>query len=172
MVDYGEPAKADDVTLLLLDSAQGHPIQTWRFSDHSEITIGREPGNSVVIADPHVSRIHARLVAFEGAWTLISMGRHGTLVNDRLIADFELRSQTIFRLGPNGPSLRFETGANRQSYGETLENINPETFAHLEVDEQRKQQEVEQIAGGALFEDLLEQSRRLRSERHGDNSAK
>ncbi|HEY4231905.1 MAG TPA: FHA domain-containing protein [Lacipirellulaceae bacterium] len=171
MVDHGEPATAGDVSLLLLDSAQGHPVQSWRFSDHSQITIGREQDNDVVIADPHVSRIHARLVAFEGSWTLISMGRHGVLVNDRLVADIELRPQTIFRLGPSGPSLRFETGTARPSYGETLENINPDTLSLLEVDEQRKQQEVEQIAGGALFEDLLEQSRRLRSERQGGNDS-
>ena len=170
MVDYGEPAKADDVTLLLLDSAQGHPIQSWRFSDHSEITIGREPGNNVVIADPHVSRIHARLVAFEGAWTLISMGRHGTLVNDRLIAELELRSQTIFRLGPNGPSLRFETGANRQSYGETIENINPEIFAHA------RGRRAAQAARGrtdrrrrSCLKTCWSNRARLRSERHGGN---
>jgi hypothetical protein len=165
MVHHGEPAAAGEVSLLLLDPAQGHPIQSWRFSDHSEITIGREAGNDVVITDPHVSRIHARLVAFEGSWTLISMGRHGILINDRLIADTELRPQTVFRLGPSGPTLRFETGVNRQSYGETIENIDPHMFALLEVDEQRKQQEVEQIAGGELFETLLEQSRRLRSAR-------
>ena len=172
MVDYDEPAKAGDVSLLLLDSAQGHPIQTWRFSDRSEITIGREPANDVVLSDPHVSRIHARLVAFEGSWTLISMGRHGILINDRLIAETELRPKTIFRLGPNGPSLRFESGANRTSHGETLENIDPNTLALLEVDEQRKQKEVEQIAGNALFEDLLQESRRLRSARNDDIGSK
>jgi pSer/pThr/pTyr-binding forkhead associated (FHA) protein len=165
MVDHGEPANAGDVSLLLLDSAQGHPIQIWRFSDHAEITIGREHGNDVVISDPHVSRLHARIVAFEGRWTLISMGRHGTLINDRLIVDCELPSKTVIRLGPNGPQMRFETGSARASHGDTLDNIDPDAFALLEVNEQRKQQEVEQIAGGDLFETLMEQSRRRRAAR-------
>jgi pSer/pThr/pTyr-binding forkhead associated (FHA) protein len=167
MVDHDRLASAGGVSLQLLDSAQGHPIQTWRFSDQREITIGRESGNDVTITDPHVSRLHVRLAETDGTWILTSMGRHGTLVNDRLVADLELRSHTIFRLGPNGPTLRFETGSTRASHGETLDNIDPDTLTLLEVDEQRKQQEVEQIAGGALFEDLLEHSRRLRSARQG-----
>jgi hypothetical protein len=165
MVDHDRLASAGGVSLLLLDSAQGHAIQSWRFSDQREITIGREQGNDVVITDPHVSRIHARIALVDGSWILTSMGRHGTLVNDRPIADVELRPETIFRLGPNGPTMRFETGSARASHGETIDNIAPEMLMMLQVDEQRKQQEVEQIAGGALFDDLLEHSRRLRSAR-------
>jgi hypothetical protein len=71
----------------------------------------------------------------------------------------------VFRLGPQGPQMRFETGSVRASHGETLDNIDPDSFALLEVDEQRKQQEVDQIAGGELFETLMEQSRRLRTAR-------
>src|SRR5215475_4375635 len=99
MVDHDRLASAGGVSLLLLDSAQGHAIQSWRFADQCEITIGREQGNDVVITDPHVSRLHARIALVDGSWILTSMGRHGTLVNDRPVADIELRPETIFRLG-------------------------------------------------------------------------
>jgi predicted component of type VI protein secretion system len=172
MVDHDGLAAAGDVSLQLLDSAQGHAIQSWRFSDQREITIGREQGNDVVIADPHVSRIHVRIALVEGSWILTSMGRHGTLVNDRSIAEVELRSQTVFRLGPSGPTMRFETGTSRQSYGETIDNIAPDMLTLLDVDHERKQQEVDQITGGALFDDLLQHSRRLRSARQDSNESK
>jgi pSer/pThr/pTyr-binding forkhead associated (FHA) protein len=121
MIDHQRPASIRGVSLHLLDSAQGHPIQTWRFSAHTEIMIGREDLNDVVISDPHVSRLHARLVEAHGTWTLISMGRGGIFIDDRLIADIELRPPTVFRLGPTGPSLRFEVGTADPSQGDTLE---------------------------------------------------
>ena len=40
-----------------------------------------------------------------------------------------------------------------------MDNIDVDMFAMLEVDEDRKQQEVDQIAGNALFQELQEQSR-------------
>ena len=151
---------------VMLDSAQGHPIQTWRFSDQCEITIGREDGNDVVISDPHVSRHHATLVAIDEHWMLISHGRHGTLVDDRLVVEKELRSGIVFRLGPTGPMLRFDTGrSSRPVSADTMDQIQPDMLELLNVDEQRKQQEVDQITGGALFDELLQESQRMKSVR-------
>ena len=98
------------VVLHLLDSTRDEPLQTWRFADRVEITIGRSDGNDVVVIDPHVSRQHVRLVEQDGAWRLFSLGRHGTLVGSQPVAEVALNHRAVFRLGPLGPMLRFESG--------------------------------------------------------------
>lgn len=156
---------AGGVCLLLLDSAQGKPIQTWRFSDQREITIGREDGNDVVISDPHVSRHHVTLYAADDCWMLASRGRHGTLIDDRLVAEAVLRPGVVFRLGPTGPMLRFDQGKAASSVSMTMDQIDPDAIALLELDHERSRSEADRIAGGALFDELLQQSQRMRSAR-------
>ena len=48
MGDDHRPIPAGGVSVMLLDSAQGQPIQTWRFTNQAEISIGREDGNDIV----------------------------------------------------------------------------------------------------------------------------
>jgi predicted component of type VI protein secretion system len=166
MVDRPKPPLGGGICLHLLDSSQGHPVQSWRFTDQAEITIGREDGNDIVISDPHVSRVHAKLAQSNGEWTLVSLGRHGTLIDDRLIAEQELHGQVVvFRLGPTGPMLRFERGKPAVSRTETMDFIDPDMFSLLSVDEQRKKQEVDQIVGNDLFEQLRNQSQRIKATR-------
>ena len=108
----GQAARSE-VVLHLLDSTRDQPLQTWRFADRDEITIGRSDGNDVVVIDPHVSRQHVKLVAHGGAWRLFSLGRHGTLVGSQSVAEFSLCHLAVFRLGPLGPTLRFENGRSQ-----------------------------------------------------------
>jgi pSer/pThr/pTyr-binding forkhead associated (FHA) protein len=150
------------VTLHLLDSALGHSIQTWRFADKTAITIGRNDDCEVVIGDAQVSRIHAKLQWQDGQWTLVSLGRHGTLVNDRLVAETQLDRQTVFRLGGNGPTLRFEIGSAERRVTETIDSIQPDLIAMLEIDRDRQQQEVDDIAGNSLFQELQERVRQAK----------
>lgn len=168
MGDVHDPVSAGGVSVVLLDSAKGQPIQTWRFADQAEISIGRDDANDVVISDPHVSRHHARLVARDGNWMLHSLGRHGTLIDDRIVAEKTLYSGTIFRLGPTGPTLRFDQGKAGTSVSQTVDQIDPDLLSQLMLDEQRVQKEVEQIMDGKLFDELLEQSQRLKALKHGD----
>lgn len=98
------------VILHLLDSTRDQPLQTWRFSDQKEITIGRSDGNDVVVIDPHVSRQHVKLVRQNETWRLFSLGRHGTLIGSQPVAEFSLDHRAVFRLGPLGPMMRFENG--------------------------------------------------------------
>ena len=158
------PSHAEEqlATIHLLDSAQGHIVQTWRFRDKREIVIGRGDDCDVVITDPHVSRSHAKLQFADGAWTLSSSGRHGTLVNDRLVAETQLGRETRFRLGAQGPLLRFERGALDGRPSETIDSIQPDLIAMLEIDQDRKLQEADDIAAGSLFRELEEQVRRAR----------
>jgi pSer/pThr/pTyr-binding forkhead associated (FHA) protein len=156
----------EPITLHLLDSAQGHPVQTWQFRDKRAITLGRSADCDVVLADVHVSRAHASLLWQEGQpggqWTILSTGRHGTLINDRLIAESRLERVTTFRLGPNGPVLRFECGISTKRPSETIDAFQPELLNMLEIDRDRLNQEVEDIAGNALFQELQERVRQSR----------
>ena len=160
MADRQKAPALEPVTLHLLDSAQGHPVQTWRFKDKDAIVIGRGEDSDVVIADAHVSRLHAKLVWQDGAWTLFSTGRHGTLVNDRLVAETQLGPQTVFRLGASGPTLRFEANAPERRPSETIDSIQPDLMALLELDQERLLQEADDIAGNSLFQELQERVRK------------
>lgn len=162
MIQRQPAASAEPVTLHLLDSAQGHVVQTWRFKDKTAIVIGRGEDSDVVIADAQVSRLHAKLVWQDGAWNLQSTGRHGTLVNDRLVAETQLKGDTIFRLGANGPTLRFEMGHAERRPSETIDSIHPDLIAMLEIDFERQQQEADDIAGNSLFRELQERVRRTK----------
>jgi predicted component of type VI protein secretion system len=172
MTNHPTPSAGRHVVVHLLDSTQGHSLQTWRFMDRSLITIGRSDENDVALADPHVSRAHAKLVYEDGTWKLISTGRHGTLVEDRLVSEYTMRHGTMFRLGSAGPTLRFDTQAPETRRSETMDNINFDVLEMLEIDELRKQQEVNQITGNALFQQLQDQSRRrkLADERFGNQT--
>lgn len=163
------PSAEKCVFVHLLDSVQGHPLQTWSFADRDSITIGRSEESDVVVANPQVSRSHATLVQEGGVWTLLSTGRHGTIVDSRVVSEYPLRRQTVFQLGNGGPLLRFDAEGAHSNRSETLDAINPETLLMLQVDDERKQAEVEQIAGDELFRNLLEQSRQLR--RRGNSTS-
>lgn len=164
------PSAEKCVYIHLLDSLQGHPLQTWRFVNREAITIGRSEECDVVVANPQVSRSHATLVHEAGVWTLLSTGRHGTIVDNRAITTHVLRRQTIFQLGTGGPLLRFDADGAVPNRSETLDSITPETLLMLQVDDERKQAEVEQVADNDLFRNLLEQSRQLRR-RTGSSSS-
>ncbi len=163
MTDHLQPSAGCAAVVHLLDSTRGHPLQTWQFKNQELITVGRNDGNDIVLADPHVSRVHATIVFENGVWTIVSIGRHGTVVNDRVVSEAKLAHQTLFRLGAEGPMLRFDTGLGSPQRSETIDNVSLDMLAMLEVDEAKKQQEVEQITSNALFQELKEQSRRLKN---------
>ena len=66
MTEHLQPSAGIGAVIHLLDSAQGHPLQTWRFKNQDLITIGRNDGNDIVLSDPHVSRAHATIVVRGG----------------------------------------------------------------------------------------------------------
>jgi pSer/pThr/pTyr-binding forkhead associated (FHA) protein len=164
------PSAEKCVFVHLLDSVQGHPLQTWRFANRESITIGRSEESDVVVANPQVSRTHATLVHAGGFWTLLSTGRHGTIIDSRVVSEHPLRRQTVFQLGSGGPLLRFDADGAQPNRSETLDAISPEALLMLQVDDERKQAEVEQIADNDLFRNLLEQSRQLRRRANAPSS--
>jgi pSer/pThr/pTyr-binding forkhead associated (FHA) protein len=157
-----------NATVHLLDSAQGHPIQTWRFSDCKRITIGRSPESHVSVVDPQVSRLHTEFVFANGNWKLISHGRNGTLVGTASIPEMQVAGTLVIQLGQNGPRLKFIAKHEVASHMATLspQNVEPLGLDFLVVDQQKKQNEVQQIAEGDSFKLLQQQVRELKQRRN------
>lgn len=100
--------------------AQSGPIAGQRFELATGVTtLGREAGNTLVIADQTVSRNHARITVAGGVATLEDAGSSGgTFVNEvRLIAPTILKVGDTIRLG--GTALSFIPGASVSPMGVT-----------------------------------------------------
>lgn len=153
-----------EVSVHLLDSSQFHPIKTWTFTDRERITIGRSPDQDVELSDPYVSRHHVELTYRAGLWRLISKGRHGVLVASRPVTEISVEEMVRFRLGSQGPTLRFNPEPER---AEALSTAMIETLPTPEfhLDEQRIMAEVGEIATGDYFQELQERAKKMRRQR-------
>jgi pSer/pThr/pTyr-binding forkhead associated (FHA) protein len=151
------------VQLHLLDSALGHPVQTWRFADRTSILIGRAERCDITTTDSRVSRQHAEIKFAGGSWLITSLGRNGVLVDSRLVAEAPLGNNTIFQLGPGGPSFQFcENVRTPRENCETIDNVDPSILSFLDLDEGKKEEEIKKIVEGASFQELQERSRKLK----------
>ena len=151
------------VQIHLLDSAQGHPLQTWQFDDQDRVTIGRAQENDIALSDQRVSRLHAELFYSEDGWKLVSRGRNGTQINGLLVAEYELCDETVFQLGPSGPSLCFSTVREVADFSATFVNPHSDGLEHLVIDQEQTADEVNQIIESAAFQELQKQARQLKS---------
>ncbi|QEC48467.1 FHA domain-containing protein [Baekduia soli] len=84
------------------------------------LTIGRTPANTVQLADPSVSRTHARIVAANGGFTLEDAGSsHGTWLDGRrLEGGADLRAGARIRLGD--AELAVEAPSDEAAAGRTI----------------------------------------------------
>ncbi len=76
--------------------------RTWEVTlVEDAMTIGREPSADIVIADPQVSRAHARLERRADGYWIVDLGsRNGTRVKGHRIAEQLLETGTEIRIGP------------------------------------------------------------------------
>lgn len=162
-----------DVTVLphivivqLLDPTYDRPLKTWKFTDHSSITIGRSDGLDVEINDAYVSRLHAELVFRDDHWVLVSRGRNGVLVGSRQITEAPIVSEVTFRLGSAGPALRFSTGDITEENSGTL-SYTADTNPLLILDETKLREDVAQISADDYFQRLQQKVKTLRHQRRG-----
>jgi hypothetical protein len=151
-----------EVVVELLDHSAGRPLKTWKFPARAKISIGRDEQQDVEISDPFVSRQHAELQWHDGEWTLISRGRHGVLVENRLITEYPVRQEVTFRLGTGGPTLRFAPSAPIDAGSQTL-SFDKLPEALLAVDKDKLARDVQEIADGDYFQQLQEKTQKLRS---------
>jgi pSer/pThr/pTyr-binding forkhead associated (FHA) protein len=96
MQNYGK------LVLILADGAeQAFPLTA------AQISLGREAGNDIVLADEKVSRQHARLEADEQGYVLVDLGSaNGVFVENRRVDRARLVSGNLIRLGNS--TLRYE----------------------------------------------------------------
>ncbi len=170
MIGKREATEAGSLTLHLLDSAHGRTIQSWRFNGRNQIKIGRAPDNDITIADPQVSRCHVELTFCDGHWLLQSRGRNGTHVNGEDVSQLRLSNNLVFQLGSSGPTFKFALLHDSVTSLATMDDIDPTALDFLELDEQQKQQEVEKIADGEIFQQLRQQARSLKEQRNEEHN--
>ena len=156
---------ATEVEVQLLDPTVGSTIKSWRFNGLSKITIGRADECAVEILDSHVSRLHVLLVVRDGQWMLNPLGRNGVLVDGRLISEMPVRGEITFRLGPLGPSLRFNLAAEaKNEFTQTL-CFDPDAMPFFQLDQSKLENEVSEIASEDFFQTLQKKAKDLRRQR-------
>ncbi len=150
------------IALDLLDSAQGHPVQTWKFDGEVILRIGRADDVQVTIVDPRVSRLHAELELRPLGWILLSRGRNGVLVDGAPVMEHLLHDKQTFQLGPSGPVLRFRENLQPIVNTTTIDGSDNSLFERLQIDLGKKNEEVKEITSGLLFKQLKERADAMR----------
>jgi serine phosphatase RsbU (regulator of sigma subunit) len=79
--------------------------------ERETFSIGRDPQNDVVLPQPFVSRLHARIERRGGRYRLVDLGsRSGTTVNERPIQEHYLGEGDRIQIGgPQGPTMTFSS---------------------------------------------------------------
>jgi pSer/pThr/pTyr-binding forkhead associated (FHA) protein len=157
------------VTVQLVDANDSRQVQAWSFDDAPVITIGRGSAETIVLADPYVSRLHVRLTHDGAGWRLESLGRSGVYIRGEKVTDVPLREGVVFRLGPTGPAMRIETEASNESRA-TL-NFDPEVQVLLHLDRRELDAQTREVAESDYFQRLQEAAAKLRRKRQSESEA-
>lgn len=156
------------VALYLLDAPDGVPLQQWIFENKPFIKIGRSSDNDVVIAHQYVSRDHVCLTHEQGSWVVTVTSPQGILWGPRKVFNLTLGPNAarkfVFRLGSNGPYVRFEPEAE-QAEDESTVYQNVENQPVLFLDREKLSQEVREISEGEYFQKLQAAVEKLRGPR-------
>jgi pSer/pThr/pTyr-binding forkhead associated (FHA) protein len=143
------------VTLQLLDSATGMPLQVWSCENEDRVTIGRGEESRIRIIDPHVSRLHAELILSDGEWMIRSHGRNGTWIHGLRVDCDRILDRTVFQMGSSGPMLRFLCQNPAQSLTTaTIDNAECDDFDFLRINPHQLADEVARIAESEAFRRL------------------
>ncbi len=74
--------------------------KSYRLQTHRPFTVGRDPGNDIILRDPKVSRHHAEIVFERGFFVLHDLASaNGTYVNSKRIRVAPLTHGAKLRLG-------------------------------------------------------------------------
>lgn len=93
--------------------------RVWSFD--RPFTIGRDPGNDLVVMDGLVSQRHAEVALADGEWHLRDLGStNGTFIDGRQVSDGPIRPPVRVTLGRSGPTLHFTSGVTESAARETV----------------------------------------------------
>lgn len=108
-----EPAPAAVEWLEVVDCENAPGLVGMRYPLDAVSSIGREPGNTVTIADPRISGRHARLVWRDNGWWVEDLGgRNGTFLNGRPVSrPTRVSEADVLQLGPATLRMRSEPAA-------------------------------------------------------------
>jgi pSer/pThr/pTyr-binding forkhead associated (FHA) protein len=74
--------------------------KSYRLQTHRPFTVGRDPGNDIILRDPKVSRHHAEIVFERGFFVLHDLASaNGTYVNTRTVRVAPLTHGAKLRMG-------------------------------------------------------------------------
>ena len=74
--------------------------KSYRLQTHRPFTVGRDPGNDIILRDPKVSRHHAEIVFERGFFVLHDLASaNGTYVNNKRVRVAPLTHGARLRLG-------------------------------------------------------------------------
>ncbi len=153
-----EPNNSKDsllhVAIQLLDSALGRPMRSWQFDGKQLISIGRADDQDVQISDPYVSRTHAELRWQNDGWTLVSLGRYGVMVQGQAVTELPIEKEITFRLGSEGPTLRFDPAAARSDNRMTMMFDSTLVQNVFELDKSKIERDVGEITEASYFQQL------------------
>src|SRR5438874_6335111 len=104
--------------------------RSYRLQTHRPFTVGRDPGNDIILRDPKVSRHHAEIVFERGFFVLHDLASaNGTYVNGKRVRVAPLTHGAKLRLGNSHGRFSEElptesdTPADEQFDGETPEPV-------------------------------------------------
>jgi hypothetical protein len=166
-----DPDNADGVSasirIEMLDHSSGRPVSHWIFENAVEIAIGRSPDQDVEISDPYVSRHHASLLLRDGNWILLSFGRNGVLVANQHVKEHLLEDGMLFRLGVEGPTLKFAYSHKSDSPSATI-NFSEDDLGFLNLSEAQIERDVGEVTDGDYFRKIQDLANKLRGNRTED----
>src|SRR5437588_13111635 len=84
-------------------------------------TIGREPGNDIVVTDPSVSRQHAQITWSNGAWMISKLAQQNTLtVNQREVQQSPINNRDTIGLGGTTFLFQVHGSVSNPAYAPSL----------------------------------------------------
>ena len=100
--------------------------RSYRLQTHRPFTVGRDPGNDIILRDPKVSRHHAEIVFERGFFVLHDLASaNGTYVNGKRIRVAPLTHNAKVRMGNSYGYFSEELPTENESTSESTENPLP-----------------------------------------------
>lgn len=100
--------------------------KSYRLQTHRPFTVGRDPGNDIILRDPKVSRHHAEIVFERGFFVLHDLASaNGTYVNSKRVRVAPLTHGAKLRLGNSHGRFSEELPTESDAAAEAVEQPLP-----------------------------------------------